>query len=219
MAPGSLVGNLIAHDADEEETLNSQLTYSIVSLDPVTAKDTFLIDATSGRIQALRSLQRKDQQVYNLNVNVSDPGNTNTSGCNKKKKKSEVFSLTASVYFFCVTVFSTVCKVIIKVIDVNNEMPLFEKSDVSLQTLCLSLVVLFVFPHGSDRICLQYGTYNLTEDTPVGHTVLTIRATDADDPDSGSSHIEFHVSAGDDDELFAVKTDGKGVGYVVIAKV
>lgn len=99
-------------------------------------------------------------------------------------------------------------------------MPLFEKSDVSLRTPCLSLVALFdCCPHGSDRICLQYGTYNLSEDTPVGHTVLTIRATDADDPDSGSSHIEFHVSAGDDDELFAVETDGKGVGYVVIAKV
>lgn len=98
MAPGNLVGQLMAHDADEEETLNSQLTYSIVSLDPVTAEGTFLIDATSGRIQALRSLQRKDQQVYNLNVNVSDPGNTNTSGC-----KKTVLSL--QFYYKCLFLF------------------------------------------------------------------------------------------------------------------
>uniref|UniRef100_A0A3Q1GEG2 Cadherin 17, LI cadherin (liver-intestine) n=1 Tax=Acanthochromis polyacanthus TaxID=80966 RepID=A0A3Q1GEG2_9TELE len=93
---------------------------------------------------------------------------------------------------FLLTEFSTVCKVVIKVIDVNNEMPLFEKTD--------------------------YDSETLPENTDVGHTVLTIKATDADDPDSGSSSIEFHISAGDDDGVFAVETDGKGVGYVVIAK-
>lgn len=79
MVPGSLVGVLLAHDADEEGTLNTQLTYSIVSQNPVTTPNTFSIDAASGRIQALRSLQRKDQQVYNLNVRVSDPGNTHAA--------------------------------------------------------------------------------------------------------------------------------------------
>jgi len=88
--------------------------------------------------------------------------------------------------------FSTVCKVVVRVIDVNNEMPLFEEND--------------------------YGTHTLAEDTPVGHTVLTIRASDADDPDSGSSSIEFHISEGDDDSVFAVETDGGGVGHLVIAK-
>lgn len=53
----------------------------------------------------------------------------------------------------------------------------------------------------------------------MGHTVVTISATDADDPDSGSSRIEFHISSGNDDEVFRVDTDGRGVGYVVIAKV
>lgn len=68
-------------------------------------------------------------------------------------------------------------------------------------------------------ICAQYGTQNLTEDTAVGHTIVTISATDADDPDSGSSKIEFHISSGNDDEVFRVETDGQGVGHVVIAKV
>lgn len=44
--------------------------------------------------------------------------------------KSQVF--TPSTYGFCLTVFSTECKVMVKVIDVNNEMPLFDKNDVSL---------------------------------------------------------------------------------------
>uniref|UniRef100_A0A671UKS6 Cadherin 17, LI cadherin (liver-intestine) n=1 Tax=Sparus aurata TaxID=8175 RepID=A0A671UKS6_SPAAU len=155
---GNEVGELKAHDADKEGTLNSLLSYTIENPDG----SPFSIDAASGRIQALRSLQRRDQQVYNLTIKVKDP------------------------------VFSTNCKVVIKVIDVNNELPLFEKND--------------------------YGSQTLAEDTPVEHTVLTIRATDADDPDSGSSRIEFHISAGDDDGVFAVQTDGNGVGHLVIAK-
>ncbi|XP_035492473.1 cadherin-17 isoform X2 [Scophthalmus maximus] len=158
---GSFVGQLLAHDDDQTETLNSLLTYTILPEDP-TAPDVFSIDAASGRIQALRLLQRREQQVYRLNVRVSDPA------------------------------FSVNCKVVIKVIDVNNETPLFEKND--------------------------YGEHTLAEDTPVGHTVVSIRATDADDPDSGSSHIEFHISAGNDGEVFAVETDGKGVGQLVLVK-
>lgn len=75
------------------------------------------------------------------------------------------------------------------------------------------------FPHSSVSVCVQYGSHTLAEDTPVGHTVLTIRATDDDDPDTGSSLIDFIISAGNDDDFFAVETDGKGVGYLVIANV
>ncbi|KAM6909589.1 cadherin-17 [Xenentodon cancila] len=116
----------------------------------------------TGRIQALRLLRRNDQAVYNLSVRVSDSD------------------------------FSTVCKVVIKVIDINNELPLFEEND--------------------------YGSHTLAEDTPVGHTLVTIKATDGDDPNSGSSLIEFHISAGDDAQVFTVETDGTGVGHLVVAK-
>lgn len=158
---GSPIGNLIAYDDDEEGTLNAQLTYTIVSQSPALTPSSFSIDHT-GRIQSLKMLQRKEHQIHNLVVRVSD---------------SE---------------FSTDCNVVIKVIDVNNELPLFEKTD--------------------------YGSHTLSEDTEVGHTVLNISATDADDPDSGSSLIQFHISAGDDDKIFTVITDGKGVGHLVIAK-
>ncbi|XP_035019448.2 cadherin-17 [Hippoglossus stenolepis] len=159
---GSLIGQLMARDDDQPETMNSHLTYTLLPEDPSTPNKVFSIDAASGRIQALSMLQRREHQVYQLDVRVSDPG------------------------------FSVDCKVVIKVIDVNNEKPEFEKND--------------------------YGSHTLAEDTPVGHTVVTITATDADDPGSGSALIEFHISAGNDDDVFAVETDGKGVGQLVIVK-
>ncbi|XP_019747743.1 cadherin-17 [Hippocampus comes] len=159
---GSPIGDLIAHDADQAETLNALLTYTIMSQQPSTSPEAFAIDAASGRIQTLRALQRRDHQVYNLDVRVSDPAH------------------------------SVLCKVVVKVIDVNNELPRFEKND--------------------------YGSYTVVEDAAVGQTVLNISASDDDDADSGSSFIEFHITAGNDDGVFAVETDGKGVGHVVIAK-
>lgn len=66
---------------------------------------------------------------------------------------------------------------------------------------------------------MQYGNETLAEDTPLGHTLLTIKATDNDDPDTGSSEIQFIISEGNTDDVFAVETDGKGVGYLVLAKV
>lgn len=62
---------LLASDADAENTLNSQISYSILTPG---ANKAFAIDAASGAIQVLRMLQRRDQQVYNLNIKVSDPG-------------------------------------------------------------------------------------------------------------------------------------------------
>lgn len=159
---GSLIGELLAHDADEAGTLNAQLTYSIVSQTPSTSPSAFSIDPMSGEIRALRILRRRDSKIYHLDVQASDPD------------------------------FSTQCKVIIKVIDINNELPLFEKKD--------------------------YGSHTLAEDTPVGHTLATIKATDADEVESGSSQIEFHISEGNEDGIFAVKTEENGVGELVIVK-
>ncbi|XP_033836798.1 cadherin-17 isoform X2 [Periophthalmus magnuspinnatus] len=157
---GSLIGQLLAYDRDEEGTLNAQLTYSLVSQTPSTSA--FSIDPTSGEIRSLKILKRQDAKIYQLSVQVSDP------------------------------VFSTQCKVVVKVIDVNNELPLFEKQD--------------------------YGSHTLAEDTPVGHTLLTLKATDADEAESGSSQIEFHISEGNDDGFFAVETEENGVGQLVIVK-
>lgn len=79
VVPGSLVGELLAYDLDEEGTRNAQLTYTIESQSPDTTPSAFSIDDSSGRIQLLRLLHQKDQRVYNLNVRVSDPGNTHAA--------------------------------------------------------------------------------------------------------------------------------------------
>lgn len=67
--------------------------------------------------------------------------------------------------------------------------------------------------------CVKYGSLTVAEDTPVGHTLLTITATDNDEPDSGSSVINFHISSGNEDGFFTVESNGTGVGHVVVAKV
>ncbi|CAL8247189.1 unnamed protein product [Lota lota] len=156
---GSEVGQLLAHDRDEEGTSNALLMYTIKAQQP--ANGAFSMDAVSGRIRTREVLQRKESTEYALIVNVSDP------------------------------VFSTACKVLIKVIDVNNELPLFERND--------------------------YGNLSIAEDTSVGQTLLTVRASDADDPGSGSSHILFQIS-GNHADTFAVETDGNGEGRLVIVK-
>lgn len=76
MDSGSLIGQLLAHDDDEAGTLNSQLTYTIVSQDPPTTSNVLTIDSSSGEIRTLRLLRRKDQQIYNLVVRVNDQGDT-----------------------------------------------------------------------------------------------------------------------------------------------
>lgn len=78
VVPGSLIGHLLAHDDDKEGTLNSQLTYTIVSQTPTTESNTFFIDESNGDIKALRVLRRNEHQVYNLQVRVSDSGNKHT---------------------------------------------------------------------------------------------------------------------------------------------
>ncbi|XP_041708069.1 cadherin-17-like [Coregonus clupeaformis] len=156
---GSPIGDLMVHDADDINTPNALLSYSLVSQTP---SSVFTIDGISGRIQAKQMLQRRDATEYHLTVRVNDPG------------------------------FSTECKVLIKVIDINNELPIFEMND--------------------------YGSHNLSEDTAVGHTLLTVKATDADDPGTGSSRIEFHITAGNKDGVFAMETDDNGEGRLVVAK-
>ncbi|XP_031643394.1 cadherin-17-like [Oncorhynchus kisutch] len=156
---GSPVGHLMVHDADDDNTPNALLSYSLVTQTP---SSVFTIDGISGRIQAKQMLQRRDATEYHLTVRVNDPG------------------------------FSTECKVLIKVIDINNELPIFEMND--------------------------YGSHNLSEDTALGHTLLTVKATDADDPGTGSSRIEFHITAGNEDGVFAMETDDNGEGRLVVAK-
>ncbi|MCI4391369.1 hypothetical protein PGIGA_G00133450 [Pangasianodon gigas] len=161
----SHVGDLLVHDADKENTPNSLLTYKLLSQSPTNPSDRmFNIDQASGRIQvAKNNFRRKDVPQYNLKVSVTDG------------------------------VHSTECDVVINIIDLNNEVPIFEKND--------------------------YGTYSVPELAKVGDTLLTVKATDADDPGTGSSKVEYHITAGDPDNVFAIEVDdATGEGRVYIAR-
>ncbi|XP_060756900.1 cadherin-17 [Neoarius graeffei] len=160
---GSRVGDLKVHDADEQR--NSLLVYSILSQSPTNPSDgMFFIDETRGTIQvANHNFRRKDVPKYHLKVSVTDGAH------------------------------STVCNVVINIIDLNNEIPIFEKND--------------------------YGRYSVPELAEIGDTLLTIKATDADDPGTGSSKVDYHITAGDPDNVFAIEVDdATGEGRIYIAR-
>ncbi|KAF4075931.1 hypothetical protein AMELA_G00224540 [Ameiurus melas] len=162
---GSHIGDLLVHDADKEKTMNSLLTFKLLSQRPTNPSDgMFIIDQALGSIQvAKHNFRRKDVPQYHLKVSVTDG------------------------------VYNTECDVIINIIDLNNEVPIFEKND--------------------------YGRYSVPELAEVGTTLLTINATDADDPGTGSSKVEYHITAGDPDNVFAIEVDdATGEGRVYIAR-
>uniref|UniRef100_A0AC11AX02 Cadherin 17 n=1 Tax=Ovis aries TaxID=9940 RepID=A0AC11AX02_SHEEP len=163
--PGSSIGTLIAHDMDEENTVNSVLEYRIVDQTPKVPQDgLFLVQEYSGTLQlVLQSLHKRDTPQYNLSVQVSDKD------------------------------FKTLCFVQINVIDINDQIPIFEKSD--------------------------YGNLTFPEDTAVGSVILTIQATDTDEPHTGSSKILYRITQGDSEGRLEIETDPQtNTGYVKLKK-
>ncbi|XP_054548084.1 cadherin-17 isoform X2 [Talpa occidentalis] len=162
---GSVIGTLTAHDMDEENTPNSILRYKLVDQTPTyPSNDLFMIQTYKGDLQlAKQSLKKKNSPQYNLTVTVSDKD------------------------------FETYCFLQVNVIDINDQIPIFEKSD--------------------------YGTVTFAEDTAIGTTILTIQATDDDEPFTGSSKIVYRIIEGDSEGQLEVKTDPQtNAGHVTIKK-
>ncbi|XP_036120238.1 cadherin-17 [Molossus molossus] len=162
---GNSIGTLTAHDRDEANTVNSVLQYRILDQVPKYPREgLFVIQTYTGMFQlAIQSLKKQDAPQYNLTVEVSDKD------------------------------FKTLCHVQINVIDINDQIPIFEKSD--------------------------YGNLTLPEDTAVGSTILTIQATDADEPFTGSSKILYRITQGDNEGRLGIVTDPQtNAGYVIIKK-
>uniref|UniRef100_A0A8C6J409 Uncharacterized protein n=1 Tax=Melopsittacus undulatus TaxID=13146 RepID=A0A8C6J409_MELUD len=163
--PGSNIGTLLATDRDQEDTLNSRLQYKIESQVPdVPASNLFFIQQDTGILQLTgRSLSKRIASNYSLKVLVTDP------------------------------VFQTICDVQIHVIDINDQIPIFEKSD--------------------------YHNVTVAEDLPVGTVILEIKATDGDEPGTGSSYIIYQVKEGDPNNTFFIETDSDtNRGFVRINK-
>uniref|UniRef100_A0A663N242 Cadherin 17 n=1 Tax=Athene cunicularia TaxID=194338 RepID=A0A663N242_ATHCN len=153
--PGSNIGTLIATDMDEENTLNSRLRFKIESqVPPVPASNLFFIQQDTGILQLTsRSLNKRIASNYSLKVLVSDG------------------------------VFQTICDVQVHVIDINDQIPIFEKSD--------------------------YHNVTVAESLPVGTVILEIQATDGDEPGTGSSYIIYQMKEGDPNNTFIIVTDSE----------
>ncbi|XP_067323116.1 cadherin-17 [Anolis sagrei] len=163
---GNYIGTFQASDADKEDTVNSWLQYSLLDQNPkIPVDNLFRIDSGTGIINLIRSaLNRQEASNYTLKVEVKDP------------------------------VFKTVCDVQINVIDINDQIPIFEKTD--------------------------YGALTLPENKQVGTVIVEIQATDGDEPFTGSSQIIYTVTNGDPNNTFSIRTDPKtNRGYVAINKV
>ncbi|KAM6126168.1 cadherin-17 [Pterocles gutturalis] len=162
---GSHIGAVSAADMDEEDTLNSRLQFKIESQVPaVPASNLFVIQQDTGILQLTsRSLNKRIASNYSLKVLVTDP------------------------------VFQTICDVQIHVIDINDQIPIFEKSD--------------------------YHNVTVAENLPVGSVILEIQATDGDEPATGSSYIVYQVKEGDPNNTFFIETDSEtNRGFVRINK-
>ncbi|KAJ8290986.1 hypothetical protein GJAV_G00019970 [Gymnothorax javanicus] len=155
---GSQIGALHASDLDEENSVNSLLSYEVLKQEPIPSSGAiFSVDELNGNIQIVNSLPKRNEiPEYRLTVKVSDLGGN--AGLSNE------------------------CKIVIKVIDINNEIPVFEKND--------------------------YGKIETPEDSPPGTTLLTVHATDADDPGTGSSKVEYHITDGDQDGNFGIDEEG-----------
>ncbi|XP_068020394.1 cadherin-17 [Melanerpes formicivorus] len=152
---GSSIGTVLATDMDQEDTLNSRLLFSIQSQVPaIPTGQLFIIQQNTGVLQLIsQSLNRGTVSNYTLKVLVSD------------------------------TVFQTVCDVQVHVIDINDQIPIFEKSD--------------------------YDSVTVAENLPVGTVLLEIQATDGDEPGTGSSYIIYQVKEGDPNNTFIIETDSE----------
>uniref|UniRef100_A0A8D0HD56 Cadherin 17 n=1 Tax=Sphenodon punctatus TaxID=8508 RepID=A0A8D0HD56_SPHPU len=162
---GNYIGTLHASDMDQKDTLNSRLQFRIVDQTPkIPIDNLFIVQKETGQFQlSSSSLNRRVASNYSVKVEVSDG------------------------------VFATLCDVWINVIDINDQIPIFEKSD--------------------------YGSLVIPEDTQVGKILLAIQANDADEPFTGSSRIIYQIE-GDQNETFRIETDFRtNRGYFKINKI
>ncbi|NXI79520.1 CAD17 protein, partial [Rhipidura dahli] len=162
---GNHIGTVFATDKDKEDTLNSRLRFQIQSQEPeLPENNLFYIQRDTGNLHLSgRSLSKRDSAKYSLKVLVSD------------------------------SAFQTICDVEVHVIDINDQIPIFEKS--------------------------EYNNVTVAENIPIGTVILEIQATDGDEPATGSSLIVYRVKDGDPNNTFIIETDPEtNRGFVKINK-
>ncbi|XP_028630711.1 desmoglein-4 [Grammomys surdaster] len=152
----ALVVKLSATDADEDNHLNSKIAYKIISQEPAGAP-MFMVNRYTGEVRTMSNfLDREQHSMYNLLVRGSDRDGA-TDGL------------------------SSECDCRIKILDVNDNFPILEKTSysASIEENCLS----------SELIRLQ--------------------AIDLDEEGTDNWLAQYSILSGNDGNWFEIQTDRK----------
>ncbi|XP_069824694.1 cadherin-16 [Dendropsophus ebraccatus] len=156
-AKGALLIKLKAEDADDPESSNSQIRYRIVSQQPQLPRDNiFHIGERTGKVTLLDDhLKAETAKRYTLEVLATDLDGAEGG-------------------------LSTSCMVIIDVVDLNNNPPVFVKN--------------------------QFPPFVVSEDTEIGKVITTLAVTDQDE-DIENKITDFSIVSGNEDHTFGLTAD------------
>ncbi|KAG7315259.1 hypothetical protein KOW79_021347 [Hemibagrus wyckioides] len=149
---GTEILTVQAADNDDPKTDNVRIFYRLAGQVPESPRPLFRVDRDSGVITVQADSMEGTASQYTLTIIAEDAKGLNSS-----------------------------CTVIVKVLDENNNPPVFSQH--------------------------EYGPFHLAEDALVGTTVTAVAAWDADEWGGDSWLVDYRLESGNEDEVFALVTD------------
>ncbi|KAM5304570.1 desmoglein-4 [Glossophaga mutica] len=150
----TLVVKLSATDADEDNNLNSKIAYKIISQEPAGAP-MFILNRYTGEVRTMSSfLDREEHTMYNLLVRGSDRDGAADG-------------------------LSSECACRIKVLDVNDNFPILEKTSYSANI----------------------------EENCLNSELIRLKATDLDEEGTDNWLAKYFILSGNDGNWFDIQTD------------
>ncbi|KAG1926773.1 cadherin-17 [Pimephales promelas] len=149
---GTEILTVQAADNDDPKTDNVRIFYRLVGQMPETPRNLFRVDRDSGVITVQADSMEGTAPQYTLTITAEDAKGLNSS-----------------------------CTVIVKVLDENNNPPIFSHH--------------------------EYGPFHLAEDSSVGTTVTVVSAWDADEWGGDSWQVDYRIESGNEEEVFTLVTD------------
>ncbi|XP_066511364.1 cadherin-16-like [Hoplias malabaricus] len=149
---GTEILTVQAADNDDPKTDNVRIFYRLVGQMPESPRNLFRVDRDSGVITVQADSMEGTAPQYTLTITAEDAKGLNSS-----------------------------CTVIVKVLDENNNPPIFSQH--------------------------EYGPFHLVEDAPVGSTVMAVAAWDADERGGDSWVVDYRLESGNEEEVFTLVTD------------
>uniref|UniRef100_A0A3B4BPQ9 Cadherin domain-containing protein n=2 Tax=Pygocentrus nattereri TaxID=42514 RepID=A0A3B4BPQ9_PYGNA len=149
---GTEILTVQAADNDDPKTDNVRIFYRLAGQVPENPRNLFRVDRDSGVITVQADSMEGTAPQYTLTITAEDAKGLNSS-----------------------------CTVIVKVLDENNNPPVFSQH--------------------------EYGPFHLAEDALVGATVTAVAAWDADEWGGDSWVVDYRLESGNEEEVFTLVTD------------